>query len=330
MLLDETKPSASYFIQIREILRLIGAFLRHLSEASELDWEDVKVVGALARHGTIRGAAKSLSVHHSTISRRVASLENALGARLFDRTPEGYALTEAGEHIALSAKTMESEIQRAGRLVSGGDREMSGRLLVTMAEPVAQYAFAPRLPDFVRQYPNLEIEITSTTNMIDLARRKADIAVRMNNNPHDSLFGKRLFTYCNAAYASAAYLAEHDLAQSPEDANWIGWDGSFERFPQWTVDTGLSAVPVWGNFPALEMQAALARAGMGIAMLPCFMGDHDPDLVRASARPPVPGRDVWILTHSDLRRTSRVRAFMRFAEDVLLENKNRFIGHLTN
>ena len=293
-----------------------------------MDWEDIKILGQLAQNGTVRAAAKALKVHHSTISRRITTLERSVGVRLFDRLPEGYVLTEAGAHLANSAKVMDDEVIRAQRLILGGDQEMAGRILVTMAEPVAVHAFGPRMADFYAQYPNLDVEITSSTSMIDLSRRKADVAVRMNNTPPDSLFGKRLFPYYNAVYASADYLAAHDFEHAPEKARWIGWDGSFERFPHWTASTAFNRVPVTGNFPALDMQAAMARAGAGLAMLPCFIGDRDPMLVRASPDAPTPARDIWILTHADLRRTTRIRAFMRFAEQVIRENKSLFVGSL--
>jgi len=291
-----------------------------------VNWDDIKVLGLLAKHGTVRATAKVLKIHHTTVSRRIEELENAVGARLFDRLPEGYALTEAGEHLVKSAEVMDSEVVRAQRLISGGDREMAGRVKVTMAEPVAVHAFAPRMPEFFERYPKLEVEIKATTSMVDLSRRKADVAIRMNNNPPENLFGKRLFPYYNAIYASPDYLARHDLYGAPEKARWIGWDGSFETFPWWTAETRFSRVPVHGNFPALDMQAAMVRAGAGIAILPCFIGDRDPGLVRVTDDPPVPFRDIWILTHSDLRRTTRIRAFMKFAEDVINENRALLTG----
>lgn len=294
-----------------------------------MDWEDIKVLGSLAKKGTVRAAAKDLGVHHSTVSRRVDALEHAAGVRLFDRAPEGYVLTEAGEHLANSAKVMDDEVIRAQRLISGGDRAMAGRILVTMPEPAAVHAFAPRMPEFFARYPNLEIEISSSMSMVDLSRRKADVAVRMNNNPPDSLFGKRLFPYYETVYCSADYFKDYDLKNRPQDARWIGWDGSFEPFPNWIKNTPFPETPAHGNFPALEMQAAMARAGAGLAILPCFLGDRDSGLVRASSDAPTPSRDIWILTHSDLRRTTRVRAFMKFAEQVIQENRAFFTGEAT-
>ena len=236
-----------------------------------MDWEDIRVLGQLAESGTVRGAAKALKLHHSTISRRVVQLEHAACVRLFDRTPDGYVLTEAGEHLARSAKRMDEEVIRAGRLISGGDKEMAGRILVTMPESIAVHSFAPKLPEFSERYPNLEVDIKSTTSVVDLSRRKADVAIRMSNNPPESLFGKRLFPYYIAVYATPDYLASHDFNAYPERARWIGWDGTHARFPQWTADTPFARVPVWGNYPAPELQTALAAAGAGLAMLPCFL-----------------------------------------------------------
>lgn len=296
------------------------------AKRDEMDWEDIKFLGSLAKQGTVRGAAKDLGVHHSTVSRRIEALEQAAGARIFDRVPEGYVLTEAGEHLAQSAKVIDEEVLRAQRLILGGDQAMAGRILVTMPEPVAVYAFAPRMPEFFDRYPNLEIEISSSMDMLDLGRRKADVAVRMNNNPPESLFGKRLFAYNNAIYCSREYLKGHDPVNRPEHAHWIGWEGTFESSPKWTKGTPFEASPVRGSFPSLEMQVAMARGGAGLAWLPCFIGDRDPQLVRACDMPPVPARDIWILTHSDLRRTTRIRTFMKFAESVIVENKPLFLG----
>lgn len=158
-----------------------------------MDWEDIKALGGLTRHGTVRSAAKALGLHHSTVSRRIEALEHAADARLFDRTPEGYALTEAGEHLARSAETMEGEVLRARRLITGGDRNLAGRVTVTMPDAIAVGLFADRLPEFFARYPNLELEVSSTTRLVDLSRMKADLVIRLDNNPPESLFGKRMF-----------------------------------------------------------------------------------------------------------------------------------------
>ena len=301
---------------------------KRVSSMKKFDWEDIKFLGAIATNKTVRAAARQLKVHHSTVSRRIESLEHAADCRLVFRTPEGYVLTEAGELLANSAGAMELEVSRVQRLISGGDQEMAGQIVISMAEPLAIHAFAPRLPEFRQKYPNLEVAISSSNNMVDLSRQKADVAIRMTNQPEESLFGKRLFPYYNAVYASQEYIKKVDLLSTPENAVWIGWRRSFDRHPEWVKSTEFNTTPVWGSFPDIAMQTELARAGLGLAYLPCFIGDRDKQLVRVSQQPPQPGRDIWILTHVDLRRARRIKAFMAFAEKVLHDNRDLIEGNL--
>lgn len=291
-----------------------------------MDWEDIKTLNAVAQAGTVRRAALMLDVHHSTVSRRLDRLETAADARLLDRRPEGLALTEAGEALAGLAQDFGDGLNAVERRIAGRDRGLTGLVSLTMAEPIATHAFAPRLGEFREAYPGIELEILVTIDLLDVARREADIAIRMDNNPPDSLVGKRLFPYHTAVYASAAYLQRHDLNAQPQDATWIGWGEAGERYPAWTQDTAFADVPVWGNFPDVALQMAAAKAGLGIAMLPCFLADREPDLVRIAGNKPRPARDIWILTHRDLRRTARVREVMTFAQQLLVANKAHFLG----
>lgn len=290
------------------------------------DWEDIKTFNAVMAAGTVRTAAQKLGVHHSTVSRRIEALERALQVRLFDRRPEGYAPTQAGEELATIAHDFGSELTTISRRIAGRDDMLPGKLTVTMAEPLAVGIFAPKLPEFTAQYPGLELDIRVTYEQLDVARREADIAVRMNNNPPDTLVGKRFFPYFMSIYASPGYLESHNLFDEPESARWLGWGDSDAVYPEWTQTTEFAQVPVWGAFDRPSLQLAAAQAGLGIAMLPCMMGDIAQGLVRATDRNPLPGRDIWVLTHNDLRRTARVRAFMDFAEDVIKENKSLLIG----
>lgn len=294
--------------------------------AQNLDWEEVKSFAVTADAGSVRGAARKLSVHHSTISRRIDNLEHALGTRLFDRLPEGFILTPAGEKLATAVQECGLKLSDAERYISGQDRDLSGVVTVTMAEPLAIHTFGPRLVEFAEAHPDIQIRIVATTNVLDISRREADIAIRTDNNPPESLVGKRLFPYYETAYATQEYLDSHDFQNNPESARWIAWTESEDRFPSWTKETEFENVPVWGYFPDPAVQQAAARGGLGLAMLPCFIGDSDPQLVRASSRNPIKARDIWLLTHSDLRRTARIRAFMKFAENVLRDAKPEIMG----
>jgi len=292
------------------------------------DWEDIKTFSAVMAAGTVRNAARDLGVHHSTVSRRIEALERSLKVRLFDRRPEGYAPTQAGEELATIANGFGDELNTITRRIAGRDDMLPGKLTVTMAEPLATGVFAPRLAEFSDLYPGLELNIVVTYDQLDVSRREADIAVRMNNNPPDTLVGKRYFPYYTSVYASPAYLDSHDLAIEPEKGRWLGWDDSEGRHPDWTQGSEFARVPVWGVFDRPSLQVAAAEAGLGLTMLPCMMGDVAPGLIRATDRKPEPARDIWVLTHNDLRRTARVRAFMDFAEQVIRDNKPLLTGEL--
>ncbi len=294
--------------------------------AQNLDWEEVKCFAVVADAGTVRRAARQLGVHHSTVSRRIDNLEHALGTKLFDRQPEGYSLNAAGEEFATAVRECGLLLNNAGRQVSGQNRDLSGVVTVTMAGPLAVYVFGPRLAEFADAHPNIEIQMITTTNVLDISRREADVAIRIDNNPPESLVGKRLFPYYQTVYASQEYLATHDLENEPESARLISWRPFDDRFPEWTKETGFGAVPLWGNFPEPALQQSAARGGLGLAVLPCVIGDNDPQLVRASSKSPTKARDIWLLTHSDLRRTARIKAFMGFAEKVLRDAKNELMG----
>lgn len=293
---------------------------------SSPDWENIKTFSAIARGGSARSAARTLRIHHSTVTRRIEHLESSMKVRLFDRHPDGYVLTPDGERLLRVARDFESALLATSREISGADNGLSGTVRITMTPPLAIHAFAPRLHEFADEYPDIEILLDASFGNLDLLRGESDIAIRMDNNPPQGLFGKRLFTYFEAVYATPAYLAAQDFDQHPEKARWIGWAAEDDRFPSWTEGTGFETVPVWGNFPDLNVQYEAAKNSLGLALLPCLMGDPEPELVRASQRPPSENRDIWILTHRDLRSTVRIRVAMEFIESVLRDLESNIVG----
>lgn len=293
-----------------------------------MDWEEIKTFREVMAAGTVRSAAKSLMVHHSTVSRRIDQLEQSLDVTLFERRPEGYLPTQAGEELAAAAGRFNDDLLAVERHIAGRDNQLSGKIKVTMAEPFATHIFAPYLPDFCEEYPGLELEILTSYDILDVARREADIAIRMDNNPPDTLVGKRLFSYTTSVYAHPDYIAAHDFENHPEAARWLGWEERDGRYPDWTQNTEFHQVPVWGSFGSLTLQLEMAQRKMGLTAVPCLAADGYGDLVRATKRPPDPSRDIWILTHQDLRKTARIRAFMEFAEKVLREHKPALLGEL--
>ncbi len=286
-----------------------------------MDWEDVKTLKAVVQNKTVRGAGEALGVHHTTVSRRVDALEASLGTNMFNRTPDGLLLTSAGERLFKVAETFDDALIDVERSIAGLDEELAGVLTVTMPEPLLNALFVPELPRFTEQHPSVELCFDPSLTLRDVARREADFAVRLDNNPPDTLVGKCLYAYTETVYATADYLA-----QDPKTYRWLGWGRSTQGAPEWVQSSEFPESPVWGVFPTIPAQQAAAREGLGLAILPCLFGDTDPKLQRAGQRAPVKSRDIWLLTHNDLRRTARIQAFMRFAEDVLRRHKDLVVG----
>jgi len=292
-----------------------------------LDWEEIKTLRAVVAHKTVRAAGAALGVHHTTVGRRIESLEASLGTNLFNRTPDGLLLTLAGEQLYGVADAFGNALVDVERGIAGQDDELAGPLIVTMPEPLLNVLFMPALPQFVDAHPSVELRFDTSLSIRDVARREADFAVRLDNNPPDTLVGKRIYAYTETVYATPAYL-EAD----PKTYRWLGWGTSTHDAqggtPEWVQSSEFPNNRVWGVFPTIPAQQAAAREGLGLTVLPCLFGDKDDALVRAGTRPPTKSRDIWLLTHNDLRRTARVQAFMKFAEGVLRENKDRLVGRL--
>lgn len=302
------------------------AFLHSAVWKGRMDWEDIKTFVAVAQTGTVRSAGEALGVHHATVGRRIARLEDAASVRLFDRRPEGLALTPAGEDLLGAASRASNELDAAHRRIAGQDMATAGEVIASMGEPVASLIVAPHLPAFATAFPDVHLHISATWAIQDLARGDADVAIRADNNPPETLFGKRIGTYVETAYASPAYLAAYERRARGDPGRWIGWGGSDAQRPAWVEDTSLAGTQIWGGFQSIATQAAAAKAGLGFVAMPCFVGDTTLGLIRVDSAGLHPRRDIWVLTHPDLRRTRRVRVTMEFLEDCLRRNRPLLMG----
>lgn len=291
-----------------------------------MDWEDLKTFVAVADLGTVRRAAAHLGVHHATIGRRVARLEDSMGTRLFDRRPEGLVLTGPGEELLPVVARAGLDFDAAARRISGRDEAPAGKVTASMGQPIANHIIAPGLPDFAERYPDLSLHINATWAIEDLARGDADVAVRADNNPPDTLFGKRLFTYYEAIYANPDYIQAYRDCPATESGHWIGWGGTGPERPSWIEKTPYAKTRICGGFQSISLQAEAAKAGLGFVALPCLVGDLTLGLARVEDVEPRPARDIWVLTHADLRRTARVRVTMEFLEDRLRQNRAAIEG----
>ncbi len=293
---------------------------------SGLSWDEFRLVKSIADARSLAGAAELLGVNQSTVFRRLAAVEVAVGARLFERSRAGYEPTAAGEEMIALATTMADSITEFERRVAGRDLKPTGELSVTTPEALGQHFMPAIVALFQALNPGVVVELIFSGQTLSLSRRDADIAIRLTNDPPETLVGRRICTgrwgiYCRRDVAAA-------LGAGPIDSvAFIGFGGGFgtvagRRWIEANVRPERLAAKVNSVYCMLE----LALQGFGAALLPCFLGDRSPDLARIGC--PLPELDVglWMLTHSDLRRSARVRAFMDFAGAELAKHRRAIEG----
>jgi molybdate transport repressor ModE-like protein len=292
-------------------------------QSTAVDWEDLRYFLAVARSGSLTDAARELSVSYSTVSRRLATLEEGLGTRLFDRLASGYQLTSAGAEMLESARRMEAEFAALSRRVQGRDARLAGRLRVATTDALAT-TFMPELAAFTRRYPEIEIDLVTTPAPAELALREVEVALLVTDRPPESLVGRRLARLPSALYASQRYLAECPAGEDLAAHAWVGWEDGMGHIPaaRWMREHVPQARVACRVSSGSALRAAV-RAGVGIAHLLCFFADEDPELRRV--RPPDPELEtgLWLLTHEDLCTTGRVRVFLDFMAEAIGRQRSR-------
>jgi DNA-binding transcriptional LysR family regulator len=278
------------------------------------DWNDLRSFLAIARTGSLQGAARALGVNHSTVFRRLNALEARLGVRLFNRSARGYALTVAGEHMLASAELVENEIVGLERRLIGGDVRLSGVLRVTTTDTLMHGLLGRHLRAFQEAYPAIELEQITGNVFFDLPKREADVALRPSRHPGDAMVGRRLAELAVALYGAGDYLAERGRPASMAELDGhalITGDASLGHLPatRWLAERTPAGATVLRCNSWLS-QFAAARAGLGLAALPCFLADPARELIRVLPPEPALAGELWLVTHPDLRRTARVRTFM--------------------
>lgn len=291
-----------------------------------MNWDDLRVFLAVARNGSISSGAKQLGLQHSTVSRRMRKLEQDIGVRLFDKVPSGYELTPAGEKLLKAADRMEREVLSVDGTLSGADLKPSGPLRVTAIDNMATTILMPMFAGFSRTYPDVTLQLMVSNTDVSLAQREADVAIRLANTPPETLIGKRVCTVSSAIYGSPAYLGQ--LRRDDREPQWLGVDCCvFHR--TWTKQACGDQEHRFVVDDTLLTQPAL-REGMGVSILPCFMGDPDPGLERYSDPRPEWDLGLWILLHPDLKRTARVLAFRDYMTSAIQAKQAAFKGQLSS
>jgi DNA-binding transcriptional LysR family regulator len=295
---------------------------------AEFDWNDVRAFLAIARSGRLTAAAGRLGVDHSTLSRRVGALEHALSAKLFDRSPSGYTLTEEGRRLLPIGEEMERLAIGAGEAVGGSSTSVAGIVRIGSPEGFGSYFLAPRIAGLKARHPRLTVQLVAAPAVFSLARRDADIVISVSRPPAGRLNVARLIDYDLGLYAAPAYLRDSADIASAEDLSrhrFVSYIGELLHFPE--LDFLQHVAP--GGTTSVESSNLVAQlratlAGAGLCILPAFIAGPEDGLVRV-----LPGeinltRSLWLTVHQDLAELARVRAAVGFIREEVDKARGLF------
>ena len=280
--------------------------------SAKWEWDDIRFFLATAREGTLSGAARILGVDHVTVGRRIGMLEGQLGAKLLNRTPEGFAITPAGQAILRQCESMETAALNLERLAAGHDTRAAGSVRITAPDAISYAFVVPCLVTLRQSHPDLQIDLLPGVRPLDVARREADLAIRISiNRPSASgLVCRKLGDVGFTLYASPKYLADRGTPirgkglRGHDVITYAGWPkGMGARFAGESLEGARTSLRSNDRFVHLKATAL----GLGISELSCFLGDEHPEVARLwPDQPPMP-RPLWLIMHEDLRRAAKIR-----------------------
>ncbi|QMU59115.1 MAG: LysR family transcriptional regulator [Boseongicola sp.] len=291
-----------------------------------LDWSDLHLILAICRSESLSGAARTLGINHSTVSRKINAIEDKTGVRFFDRLPQGYLMTKAGHAAHEHAQRIEKEVDDLSRKILAQDATLSGPIRLTCSEGLA-VELAPKLvAEFCKEHPDVSVHIEPQHTTLDLSKKAAEVAVRYAKNPAESAFGRKACAFRATLYSSRAYInktrgismADQNWCVAADTANWLVplIFPSTEAVAQRTVMSSGSPLGVINA----------VASGQGNMVMACNLVDADLRLVRISENLEHLNMDVWILTHNDLRQTARIRALMTHLYDGISARRAEFMG----
>ncbi len=288
-----------------------------------MDWDDLRVFHEIARSGSLSAAARTLGVNQSTVSRRLRAFETQAKVTLLQRSSTGYDLTSAGRDMLVHVERMAGEADALSRMLGGHDNASAGVVRLTFPLGLQSY-LTPLLADFRREHSEILLDIVSSDEIVNLAQRHSDIAIRVTSNPPDSLVGRKICEISFAPYASASYLEGQAAGRAIEDMDWLAFVRGTGEQPVlgWVAENVAEHRIVLRTRCSSTLQEAV-RLGMGVGFVPCVIGQADPSLrlvgdgtIRFSA-------SLWLLTHEDLRKAARIRVLLDFLGSRLDADKSK-------
>lgn len=282
---------------------------------SLLGWSDFQTILAIAQTGGMAAAAQSMALSHVTLLRKLDAIETRLKARLFDRLRGHYTPTAAGDELVAAAEAMAPLAREAELRVLGQDLKPSGHVRVTAAGIVVNHLLPPVLKQFAAAFPAVTLEFLTSRDHFSLARREADVALRVSDTVPDWLVGRQLASLAFRVYAlkqTGLQTSLHSLEELVGQKRWI----SFEReardlkFDRW-LDAHVPDTAVVMRVDGFDSALAMLRAGLGIALLPAFLEKTCPELQPLTAPIAELQTPLWLITHQELRQTMRIKVLMQ-------------------
>ncbi|MBS3804523.1 MAG: LysR family transcriptional regulator [Oleiphilaceae bacterium] len=291
-----------------------------------MDWDYLRYIHALATGGTLTRAGEILGVHQTTVLRRLDQIEEQLGVQLFERTREGVLLTLAGEIAFKEADRLSADMQNLEQTLRGQDAYPVGNVRLATTDTLLNCLIDPILTELVGHYPGIQLDIATGNEVPATSRQETDIVLRPTNESPEMLVGRHIGVIESAIYCAKLYLdcnPQFD-PEHPEAQAWVVPDGSFNPMAtgHWYEKNLKEYQPVI-RCNGLFSMYTLIRAGSGVGVLPCYIGEDDPDLHRLS--PPLAGEgvDLWLMTHRNLRQGAVVRTVMDFIGERLQTMQHR-------
>ncbi len=285
-----------------------------------MNWDDLRFLIELARAGSLAAAARRLAVDQTTVARRLKALEDTLGNRLMERSAGHWQPTPVGAQVLARAEQIARDVDGIARLADPEADAISGCVRLTSVTAIIDGLLIPALPRLYARHPALQLELLASNESLDVARREADIALRLARPRAGDFLMRKLADCAFACYAHPT---------CPTDAPWLAYHEALAHTPEmrWLAEHQ-DARPIRLRSDSLHGLARAAAQGLGVAVLPCFVGDAEPGLARRSAL--LLSREVWMLIHPDARRLARVNAVAAWLEECFQTDVLQNDGNLSD
>ncbi|MFT7653251.1 MAG: DNA-binding transcriptional LysR family regulator [Limisphaerales bacterium] len=288
-----------------------------------MNWNNFHLFLAVATEGSIRKAAASLGMSHATLSRKLSAFEKAFGVALLERRGSKYILTQAGEDVFATSKGVDDKLQSLHLRLAGQDTRLEGTIRVTLSEMFLEY-LAPDFGAFQKRHPDIELHIVAVNTALNLHQRDADVALRVTTNPPETLVGRRFGDFSYSACAHSGLLEAQgtaDVSKLP----WIGWDHSMQNYggKMW-MDEHVPDAQVIMRVDSPQAMINMVQAGVGIGHIPYIIERKMAEVSKLEGVDYRQAGELWLLTHQDIKKTARFRAFLDFLGDRLAKSQHHW------